>query len=91
MLRRHTALRWYQLLLHDSCYNLWLQVRNQRNRFVALIATARQAAAEMTDRLQLLSSEQEILAAEVDGKANLLNKVRLAFLQGSLHTLCMIL
>lgn len=51
------------------------QVRNQRNRFVALIASARQAATEMTDRLRLLSSEQEILAAEVATKAQLLDKV----------------
>jgi len=51
------------------------QGRNQRNRFVALIATARQAGAEMTDRLRLLSSEQEILTAEVASKAQLLDKV----------------
>ena len=51
------------------------QVRNQRNRFVALIATARQAGTEMTDRLRLLSSEQEILTAEVASKAHLLEKV----------------
>lgn len=54
---------------------LTLQVRNQRNRFVALIATARQAGAEMTDRLRLLSSEQDILTAEVASKAQLLDKV----------------
>jgi hypothetical protein len=52
-----------------------VQIRNQRNRFVALIATARQAATEMTDRLRLLSSEQEILTAEVATKAQLLDKV----------------
>lgn len=42
---------------------------------MALIATARQAATEMTDRLRLLSSEQEILTAEVATKAQLLDKV----------------
>jgi hypothetical protein len=55
-----------------------LQIRNQRNRFVALIATARQAATEMTDRMRLLSSEQEILTAEVATKAQLLDKVLFA-------------
>lgn len=54
-----------------------VQIRNQRNCFAALIATARQAAAEMTDRMRLLSSEQEILTAEVATKAQLLDKVGL--------------
>jgi hypothetical protein len=58
-----------------SCHTAHAQVRNQRNRFVALIASARQAATEMTDRLRLLSSEQDILAAEVATKAQLLDKV----------------
>lgn len=66
--------------LTQSCISIhWchsaVQIRNQRNRFVALIATARQAATEMTDRLRLLSSEQEILTAEVATKAQLLDKV----------------
>jgi hypothetical protein len=51
-------------------------VRNQRNKFVALIAAASQASVEMGDRLKLLASEQEILAANLAAKAKLLTKVR---------------
>jgi hypothetical protein len=51
-------------------------VRNQRNKFVALIAAAGQASVEMGDRLKLLASEQEILAANLAAKAKLLTKVR---------------
>jgi hypothetical protein len=50
-------------------------VRNQRNRFVATIASARQAAAEMSNRLRLLASEQEVLTADVATKTALLDKV----------------
>jgi hypothetical protein len=52
-----------------------LQVRNQRNKFVALIAAAKQASVEMADRIKLLTSEQEILTLEVANKAKLLAKV----------------
>lgn len=52
-----------------------LQVRNQRNKFVALIAAAGQAAVEMADRLKVLASEQEILTANAAAKAKLLQKV----------------
>jgi hypothetical protein len=51
------------------------QVRNQRNKFVALIAAAGQASVEMGDRLKLLASEQEILATNLAAKAKLLTKV----------------
>lgn len=51
------------------------QVRNQRNKFVALIAAAGEAAVEMADRLKLLASEQDILTGEVAAKAKLLTKV----------------
>jgi hypothetical protein len=52
------------------------QVRNQRNKFVALIAAAGQASVEMGDRLKLLASEQDILAANLAAKAKLLTKVQ---------------
>jgi hypothetical protein len=61
------------LLLPGCCCR---QVRNQRNKFVALIAAAGQASVEMGDRLKLLASEQEILAANLAAKAKLLTKVR---------------
>eukprot|EP00879_Flechtneria_rotunda_P024575 GHRR01026062.1.p1 GENE.GHRR01026062.1~~GHRR01026062.1.p1 ORF type:complete len:403 (+),score=167.21 GHRR01026062.1:1268-2476(+) len=49
-------------------------VRNQRNKFVSLIAAAKQASVEMADRLKLLASEQDILTGEVAAKAKLLVK-----------------
>jgi len=52
-----------------------VQVRNQRNKFVALIAAANQASVEMSDRIKLLTSEQEILTLEAQAKAKLLAKV----------------
>ncbi|WIA38855.1 hypothetical protein OEZ86_002132 [Tetradesmus obliquus] len=59
----------------EKLYDL---VRNQRNKFVALIAAAGQASVEMGDRLKLLASEQDILAANLAAKAKLLAKARTA-------------
>eukprot|EP00775_Hariotina_reticulata_P013164 gene13164-13294_t len=57
----------------EKLYDL---VRNQRNKFVALIAAAKQASVEMADRIKLLTSEQEILTVEVANKAKLLAKAK---------------
>lgn len=51
------------------------QVRNQRNKFVTLIGAAKQAAAEMLERLSLLAAEQGVLQQEVAAKAKLVNQV----------------
>lgn len=50
-------------------------VRNQRNKFVTLIGSAKQAAAEMEDRLKLLSSELSILKGEAAEKQKVVSKV----------------
>ncbi len=51
------------------------QVRNQRNKFVTLIASAGQAAAEMGDRLRLLGSESDVLAQDAADKTAALSRV----------------
>lgn len=63
------------LRVHTPCQHVLVQVRNQSNRFVATIASARQAQAEVSDRLRLLASEREILSSEAAAKADLLAKV----------------
>jgi hypothetical protein len=52
------------------------QVRNQRNKFAALIAAAGQARAEAADRLRLLAAEGGVLSGQAASKAGLLAKAR---------------
>lgn len=51
------------------------QVRNQRNKFVALIAASGQARTEMADRLRLVASEADILARDAGERAKLVARV----------------
>jgi hypothetical protein len=63
-------------------------VRNQRNKFVTLIGAARQAAAEMNDRLKLVSSELGVLQQEAAGKGKVLGQVSLTSCRDRLRTEC---
>ena len=51
-------------------------MRNQRNRFMALISAAGQAQREMAERLRLRAAEHGVLQGEAADKARVLAKVR---------------
>ena len=53
---------------------LYELVRNQRNKFVALIQASSQSIAEMKEKLKILSNEAEILRVEAVSKDRLLSK-----------------
>jgi hypothetical protein len=60
------------------------KVRNQRNRFVALIAAAGQAREEMGDRQRMLAAEADVLQREASGKAAHVSKVRKGYTRAHL-------
>ena len=72
-----SPLRYCTFIQLKDCTQLYELVRNQRNKFVALIQASSQSIAEMKEKLKILSNETEILRVEAVSKDRLLSKARL--------------